>query len=181
MKGWYGNSWKHGLASRGIKTIDKKDMSVYNYLSEPFDTYIMKEAEKHFKITDDIATSGFILPNGKMLDFDEGKGTYRFEHTKISEIGVTPREFIELGAIRTSMSLSGQFLYLQFYNPLTESQKRTIARAIKEYSPEVEVAISQDFEWNEDIDAYHSSAKILDFKIGTYPSTIFREIEEAMA
>jgi len=181
MRGWYGNKVQHGLASRGIKTKQFKASAEWDYLKEPFDVHIFREAEEHFDITDDIKQSGFILPNGKMLKFAKESSFRSFGHDEIKEIGISPREFAELGAVRTSMSMSGDVLYLSFYKPLRDSQKRTLSKAIKEYQPLVMIDIMQDASWDEGLNAYYSPTTSLEFLQGTYPSTVFRKIEEAMA
>jgi len=180
-KGWYGNKMAHSLASKGIKSKQFKAFGEeYNYLEEPYDEYIMKKAENHFGITEDIEKSGFILPNGKMLKFSVNSSFRSFGHDEIKEIGISPREFVEMGAVRTSMSASKEFFYFSFYKPITTLQKRTLSKVIKEYQPLIAIDISQDAYWDKEINAFYSPTKSLEFTIGTYPSTVFREIEEAM-
>lgn len=181
MKGWYGNKQKHSLASKGIKSKQYKAFGEeYDYTNKPYDQEIFERAKEHFGITDDIQKAGFILPNGEMLDFSHKTEDYKDNHAVIKKIEISPREFIEMGAVRVTMSLSNQYFYFSFYNPLTISQKRTLSRVIKEHQPIIYIDIAQDFVWHEDLGLHISPPNSLEFNMGTYAGTVFRKIEEAM-
>lgn len=181
MKGWHNNSYGHKLASKGVKSKQFKTSGEYNYLKEPFDSYVLREAKEYFGIANEIQKAGFILPNDEMLDFSKkSKGVKGSGHDNIEEIGVTSREFIDLGAVRVTISPSNECFYFSFYKPLTNSQKRTLARVIREYQPVIFVDIIQDSNWDEKLNNYYLPTKSLEFGMGTYAGTMFREIEEAM-
>ena len=186
MKGWYGNKQKHSLASKGIKSKQYKAFGEdYNYLNTPYDTYIFNRAKEHFGTTEDPEKAGFILPDGSMLDFsnpeEENYKRRWYDHSKILLVGISQREFVEIGAVRIDITLSGQSFDFQLYKPLTISQKRSLSRIIKDYQPHIFVDISGDYVWNEELKTNILSPTSLEFNIGTYSSTVFRGVEEAMA
>ena len=48
MKGWKNNSYKHGLASRGIKTVSVESRGIF---SKPLNAELQHELQKQFEIT----------------------------------------------------------------------------------------------------------------------------------
>ena len=109
-------------------------------------TSLINQAVKEFKTTTDINEAGYILPNGRMLDFSgkregqSGGGGRPIDHRAIARIkGIEGsytdgmNEFINnTGAIRVN---SSKGLGINIYRPITSQQKTTILRNIrgKEY------------------------------------------------
>ena len=169
MKGWYGNKYGHSLASRGIK-------SRFRFVSKG-EHDIINKAIKHFGITDEPTEAGYILPDGRMLDFSDGKPFERiFDHDTISEIGVSLTDFMNLGAIRVnfpnvSQLNYGTIVYIEIIKLMTNAQRRTMSRAFRQeykHVPNVRLIVDvgtteydeDTLDWMEFKDVYIPTAKI---------------------
>lgn len=168
MKGWYGNKYGHSLASRGIK-------SKYKFISRGNEDIINKAVE-HFGITDEPTEAGYILPDGRMLDFSDGQPFKRiFDHDRISEIGISLTDFINLSVIRINFPNRfglqyGSNVYIEIIKPLTNAQRRTISKAFRQYKHVANLGLTVDvgtieydidtLDWMEFSDVYIPTAKM---------------------
>lgn len=88
--------------SQKEKEIVTKETKPEVFLQETYE-----KAKKEFGITDNFVKAGYILPNGELLDFSEGKALKTLEHKEIEKIGTTKEDFIKGGAIRLTSGGKG--------------------------------------------------------------------------
>lgn len=164
---WYGKRYEHSLVSRGI-TVMLKSKGYFD------------DSVNHFGVTNNPQESGFILPNGAMLDFSSGVPNQKWlDHIEIKKSGYeSANQFVKNGAIRISMTHSGESLLLQIHQPLTDSQKRTIGKIIREYMPRVEIDVTGEPYYEPELKGYFVPTIAKSFERGSLPGKIFSEIDK---
>ena len=143
--GWKGESRRHSLSRKGIKTnIDPhKRLSVGNYVargSPTEDLIINENAKSHFGVTDSPYEAGYLLTDGTMLDFSDGHNQKWLDHGEIKAVldaNQTQRDFVNMGNIRMSVTPSHSTMLLQMKKIPTNSQRRKIARLMKGITGEI--------------------------------------------
>lgn len=133
-KGWKGESRRHSLARRGIRTAYPRMSAMGN---NGINEAMIIDSIKEFGLTDDFRVGGYILPDGSMLDFSgrlQGGNTNVRErdHREITiisdELSAGTKgmdEFIDQShAIRLSFNMG--YPYIQMKHPLTSGQKQTL-------------------------------------------------------
>ena len=104
-----------------------------------------KRAIKHFETTKDPVMAGYILRDGKMLDFSGKKwgsqGRERvMDHREINSVGIDMPEFLHrTKAIRFGMTGSdknGRDVYLQFIHKMSPDQRKKLKEIKRKFKPE---------------------------------------------
>ena len=65
-------------------------------------------AQDTFGVTTDFSVGAYMTPDGKLLDFRDGRSQYRNDHRNISSIGYDMQEFIDAGNIWNIHKYEGQ-------------------------------------------------------------------------
>lgn len=101
---------------------------------------LIEDAVKHFGVTDDVAKTGYVLPDGRGLDFSAKNAGRTLSHEAINEVGGLPEAdktgrshfMADTGSMRTHIA-DGQ-VNVEFHatNAPTESQIDWIRRALDE-------------------------------------------------
>ena len=144
--------------------------------------YIDKAVEI-FGITEDPHECGYILPDGEMLDFSGGLPSQKgLDHQEIKQIGVRmSSDFVDMGVIRFGMSISGEWILIQMSKPITASQKSTISRIIRDYSPHIYMDVrTGEEEYIEETGETIREVESFSYHIGTRPYTVFNQIDSSL-
>ena len=159
--GWRGESRRHSLARKGIKTVDNpcvRSMKVHGINSTNQD--MINKAIAEFELTDDFNEAGYILPNGEMLDFSGSNqgamgGSRERDHREITIVsddlsGGTKGmdEFMDqTGSIR--FSLNDKIAQVDVMHPITRDQEKTLNDVIEITNGNLEVDLENGLgEWS---------------------------------
>ena len=185
-KGWKGDSRKHGLARKGIKTKktplftpeEKKEFLqdwgvVTSFMggAKGISNVLIHKAIKEFGLTDNYYEAGFILPDGSMLDFSGRSidpyfsGGRERDHREITAIDDDLKagtngmiEFMDLtGAIRISLSQRPNYVGIDMYHAPTYAQQETIREFLQITDGNADVELEDGIgEWNAYGETYYS-------------------------
>lgn len=129
---------------------------------------IVKEAEKHFGITDNFKETAYIDINGNQIDFSgkhEGgmSGSRSLDHRQINEIDIDMQSFINMGNIRIIPEGNGINLSME----PNEKQYITLSKYIDNADGEIYI----------DIDKSSNTYDSAEYKAGTSTSKIISDIQ----
>lgn len=129
---------------------------------------IVKEAEKHFGITDNFKETAYIDINGNQIDFSgkhEGgmSGSRSLDHRQINEIDIDMQSFINMGNIRIIPEGNGINLSME----PNEKQYKTLSKYIDNVNGDIYI----------DIDKTNTTYDSAIYKAGTSTSKIINDIQ----
>ena len=129
---------------------------------------IVKEAEKHFGITDNFKETAYIDINGNQIDFSgkhEGgmSGSRSLDHRQINEIDIDMQSFINMGNIRIIPEGNGINLSME----PNEKQYKTLSKYIDNVNGDIYI----------DIDKTNTTYDSATYKAGTSTSKIINDIQ----
>lgn len=153
-----------------VKSVFNTEFLLKDKYTDEFIKHDIDKAIKEYGITDNELYAGFILPDGRMLDFSDGLNWRSIDHREIEECitdcGKGPADgliqFMNYGCIR----ICGKDK-IDISRPLTDAQKNTL-KSYASYNKEFIVDIS-------DIDGGFMQTLQYDFPI--HISRIFNDVD----
>lgn len=129
---------------------------------------IVKEAEKHFGITNNFKETAYIDINGNQIDFsgkhEEGmSGSRSLDHRQINEIDIDMQSFINMGNIRIIPEGNGINLSME----PNEKQYKTLSKYIDNVNGNIYI----------DIDKTRTTYDSIEYKKGTSTSKIISDLQ----